>query len=259
LSTRVAETPNKHQRWRPIGVDRGGVQTWLDAKTSAIGLTSHSARRPGQITQRVHTGDALTLGWWTSRDRVSIQIDPTAASDTTRLRGRTGDRRRKPFWASGFRQYSTATSNAMMSLRPGYRADRSAFSSKRWHHSGGAGGGPVGNSRRRMRSRRPLPEQRSGRGPRICRRGARPRGLLPQLCSDARARRRTGHRRHHGGGRRIVGSRAVAPLPQRGRHRSRRPGGAAGTGCTSPWRVAVALRSSSRRCFPNLLEGHKHP
>ena len=51
----------KHQRWRPIGVDSGGVQAWLDARASATGLTSHSARRPGQITQRVHTGDACTL------------------------------------------------------------------------------------------------------------------------------------------------------------------------------------------------------
>jgi hypothetical protein len=53
----------KHQRWRPIGVDSGGVQAWLDARASATGLTSHSARRPGQITQRVHSGDARTLGW----------------------------------------------------------------------------------------------------------------------------------------------------------------------------------------------------
>jgi F420-dependent oxidoreductase-like protein len=90
------------------------------------------------------------------------------------------------------------------------------------------------------------PNSESGRGPRICQRGARPRGLLPQLCSAARARRRPRRRRHHGGGRRIVGSRAVAPLPQRGRHRSRRPVGAARTGCTSTWRVA-ASHSGVRR------------
>jgi len=30
------------------------------------------------------------------------------------------------FWTCGFREYSTATSNAMMPLRPGYRADRGA-------------------------------------------------------------------------------------------------------------------------------------
>ena len=51
----------KHQRWRPIGVDSGGVQTRVDARASPTGLTSHSARRLGQITQRVHTGDACTL------------------------------------------------------------------------------------------------------------------------------------------------------------------------------------------------------
>ena len=78
-----------------------------------------------------------------------------------------------------------------------------------------------------------------------------------RLLEHGDARRR---RRHHGRGRRINHPRPAAPLPRRGRHRPRRPGGAARTGrARTSARRGAALKSSSRRCFRSSLLVHRRP